>query len=272
MIPKKIHYCWFGGNPLPELAEKCIASWKKYCPDYEIIEWNEENYNLKSCKFVEEAYKAKKWAFVSDFARLDIIYNQGGIYLDIDVELLKKLDDLLEKKAFFAMEKIGLINTGLIFGAEKKNQNVKLLMDEYINIHFKISDNVYDQLPCPQRNTHPFLNKGFEKKNEIQIINNAVIFPPEYFCPIDNETKECKITAKTYSIHHFGALWISKEDEKIRKQFEIYDRKYCKMIATIMKAKYEYLTIYNVVRINYILKFINDRFQRRKIRKNLEKN
>lgn len=272
MIPKKIHYCWFGGNPLPKLAEKCIESWKKYCPDYEIIEWNETNYDLESCTYVEEAYKAQKWAFVSDFARLDIVYNHGGIYLDIDVELLKNLDELLKNKVFFATEQVGLINTGLIFGAEIKNPNVKLLLDEYTHIHFTISENVYDTLPCPQRNTHPFLNKGLQKEDEIQVINEAVIFPPEYFCPIDNETKECKITSNTYSVHHFGASWISKDDKKIQKQFEIYDKKYCRIIAMILKARYEYMTIYHKLRIKYIVKFMYAKLQRKKNRKNLGKN
>ena len=267
MIPKKIHYCWFGGKPLPQLAEKCINSWKKYCPDYEIIEWNETNYNLKSCIYVEEAYKAQRWAFVSDFARLDIIYNYGGIYLDIDVELLKNLDELLKNKEFFATEQVGLINTGLIFGAEIKNSNIKLLLEEYTNIHFIISENVYDVLPCPQRNTHPFLNKGFQKKDEIQIINEAVIFPPEYFCPIDNKTKKCRITSNTYSIHHFGALWISEDEKKIYKQFEVYDKNYTKIIAMLLKARYEYEITYDKLKMKFIFKFIKDRIKKRKIRK-----
>lgn len=271
MIPKKIHYCWFGGNPLPELAKKCIESWKKYCPDYEIIEWNENNYDVTKCLYMKEAYEAKKWAFVSDYARLDIVYDQGGIYLDIDVELIKKIDDLLIHDAFFAMEQIALINTGLIFGANKRNNNVKLLMDEYDNIHFRISDNVYDMLPCPQRNTHPFFDKGFEKKNEIQIINNAIIYPPEYFCPINNETRECTITSNTYSVHHFGALWISEDEEEIRRIFRQYDENYPRIVAIVFKAKYEYLTIYSKIRLKWIVKFINNRIKKRRIRNKLEK-
>ena len=119
MIPKKIHYCWFGGNPLPELAIKCLESWKKYCPDYEIIEWNETNFNLDSCEYVREAYQAKKWAFVSDYARLKVVYDNGGIYLDTDVELIKSLDRLLKNKSFFGTETTGVVATGLGFGAEK---------------------------------------------------------------------------------------------------------------------------------------------------------
>lgn len=119
MIPKKIHYCWFGRNPLPELAVRCIESWKKYCPDYEIIEWNEDNYDINKISYVKEAYQARKWAFVTDYVRLDVVNQYGGIYLDTDVELLKSLDPLLKYKSFFGMEEGKFIATGLGFGAEK---------------------------------------------------------------------------------------------------------------------------------------------------------
>ena len=122
MLPKKIHYCWFGGNELPDLAIKCIESWKKYCPDYEIIEWNETNFDLECCDFVKEAYKAKKWAFVSDYARLKVVYDNGGIYLDTDVELVKSLDILLQEKCYFGEETTGYVATGLGFGAENGNR------------------------------------------------------------------------------------------------------------------------------------------------------
>ena len=120
MIPKKIHYCWIGGNPLPELAIKCIESWKKYCPDYEIIEWNEKNYDFRKNQFMREAYDEKKWGFVPDYARLDIIYEHGGIYLDTDVEIIKPLDSLLKEQGFAGMEQPGIVALGLGFGAEPK--------------------------------------------------------------------------------------------------------------------------------------------------------
>ena len=104
MIPKIIHYCWFGGNPLPELAIKCIESWKKYLPDYEIKEWNESNFDINCCAYVREAYEAKKWAFVSDYARFWILYQHGGLYFDTDVELIKSIDDLIVKGAFMGCE------------------------------------------------------------------------------------------------------------------------------------------------------------------------
>ena len=137
MIPKKIHYCWFGGNPLPELAQKCIASWKKYCPDYEIIEWNETNYDITKNNYMNQAYENKRWGFVPDYARLDIIYTHGGIYLDTDVELIKPIDELLTLKAFAGVEQNSeYVALGLGFGAEKEHPTIKALRDYYDTLSF----------------------------------------------------------------------------------------------------------------------------------------
>lgn len=162
MIPKIIHYCWFGENPLPELAQKCIASWEKYCPDYEIKEWNENNFDLNGCAFVKEAYEAKKWAFVSDFARLKIIYEEGGIYLDTDVEILKSFDTLLGNKCFLGEETSGFVATGLGFGAEKYNPIIKELLEMYIGKHFKLEDGLFDMMPCHRKNTEPLHKYGYK--------------------------------------------------------------------------------------------------------------
>lgn len=212
MIPKKIHYCWFGGNPLPQLAKECISSWKKFCPDYEIIEWNEDNYDIGCCTYVREAYMAKKWAFVSDYVRLDVVYRYGGIYLDTDVELIKNLDQLLKFRCFLGAEEIGIINTGLGFGAEAKNKCIELMLKEYNNSHFKISESLYDLTSCPKRNTAPFIKLGFTSENRIQKIEEAIIYPPEYFCPMDYRTGIITITDETRSIHHYTASWTTKED------------------------------------------------------------
>jgi len=128
MIPKTIHYCWFGGNPKPELVLKCIESWKKFCPDYEIIEWNESNFDVNYIPYVRDAYAAKKWAFVSDYARLKIIFDRGGIYLDTDVELKRSFNDLLQYDAWFAQDDIRWINTGLGFGARAGNQLIQRIL------------------------------------------------------------------------------------------------------------------------------------------------
>ena len=216
MIPKKIHYCWFGGNELSDLAKKCIDSWKKYCPDYEIIEWNESNFNLECCDFVREAYQAKKWAFVSDYARLKILYDNGGIYLDTDVELVKSLDFLLEEKCYFGEETTGFINTGLGFGAVKNNKIIELLLNEYEGLHFLKNDGSYDMEPCPTKNTRPLLNYNYQfSGKEIWRCNDFVVFPPEYFCPLDYNTKVLNKTNNTVSIHLYNASWHTRLDDII---------------------------------------------------------
>lgn len=139
MIPKKIHYCWFGGNPKPQLVLDCMESWKKFCPDYEIIEWNESNYDVNFCENSRYAYEAKKWAFVSDIARIKIIYEQGGIYLDTDVLLKNSLDDLLCYDAWFATEDIRWINTGAGFGAIKGHELLLMMLDKHTNCDFDMS-------------------------------------------------------------------------------------------------------------------------------------
>ena len=194
MIPKVIHYCWFGGNPLSDIALSCINSWKKYCPDYEIIQWNEKNYNIENNLYAKEAYEEKNWAFVSDYARLDIIYRNGGIYLDTDVELIKSLDNLLGDSCFLALETSGYIATGLGFGAEKGSLAIKKMLDQYEGIHYKLAPNQYDTKPCPYRNTAPFISEGFKgDSKEIQILFDAKIYPIEYFCQIGRASCRARV-------------------------------------------------------------------------------
>ena len=162
---------------------KCIKSWKKYCPDYKIVEWNEKNFDIQgSCDYVREAYREQKWAFVSDYVRLWIIYNFGGIYLDTDVELIKNLDNFLENPAFLAYQDSKYIATGLGFGAEKGNKIIKCMLDDYKNCHFCINGEM-DLTPCPVRNTNVIKNLlGTEiDAKKISNIKDAVLYPKEYF-------------------------------------------------------------------------------------------
>lgn len=214
MIPKTIHYCWFGHNPKPKLAEKCIRSWKRYCPDYEIIEWNEENFDISSAPlYVRQAFEAKKWAFVTDYVRLDIVYRHGGIYLDTDVELIKPLDPLLQNKAYFGLESPHHINTGLGFGAEKGILVLKEMLATYQAIPFLLSDGGFDETPCPDRNTEALLPYGFIPKNEEQLLDGRIhVYPTEYFCPLNYYTREMNRTETTYSIHWYAASWLSEEE------------------------------------------------------------
>ena len=218
-IPKIINYCWFGGNEKSEKIKKCIESWKKICPDYKIIEWNEKNFDININEYVKEAYNSKKWAFVSDYARLWIIYNYGGIYLDTDVELLKKLDKLLEYEAFFACENIKYVSTGLGFGAKKGNKLIKNILDDYNNLKFINKNGEYDTTPCPVRNTKVFnkylnLNENYDK---VIIRNSIIILPKEFFCPLDYETGKIKKTKNTIAIHWYEASWLNENQIKLNK-------------------------------------------------------
>lgn len=215
MIPKKIHYCWIGGNPLPASAKKCIASWKKYCPDYEIIEWNETNYDFTKNKYMKEALEAKKWGFAPDYARLDIIYQYGGIYLDTDVEIVKSFDDLLSSKGFAGFESKEYVALGLGFGAEAGNPVIKKLMDSYESLNFRNSDGTLNLVASPELNTIEFCDLGLQKTGEYQEIMNCFkIFPADYFCPKSLNDGIIRKTDNTYSIHHFDATWYTEEQQK----------------------------------------------------------
>lgn len=207
MIPKVIHYCWFGENQLSERALKCIESWKQYCKDYEIIQWNENNFDIHINHYVEEAYNRKKWAFVSDYARLFVVYNEGGIYFDTDVELIRNIDDLRNFEAFFSQETNRMVNTGLGFGAEKGNKVVKLMMDEYEKALFVSVDGEADLLPCPVRNTKTLFELGYQKSGKTQTVMNAKIFAADFFCPYDYIKNKLDVSCNTYSMHHYEGSW-----------------------------------------------------------------
>lgn len=208
MIPKIIHYCWFGRSSYPAIVRKCIDSWAKYCPDYEIKLWNEDNYDVGKVPYIKEAYENKKWAFVSDYARLDIIYHEGGIYLDTDVELVRSLDDLLNNNSFFTGDGSG-INTGLGFGAAKENNVVGLLLKEYEGKHF-INNGKMDLTVCTEPNSRIFLSHGYDKSSRnIQQILGTILLPPQYFSPIEGEFSELNVSDKTYGIHWGSRSWES---------------------------------------------------------------
>ena len=212
MITKKIHYCWFGGNPMPVLVLKCIESWKEFCPDYEIIKWDESNYDYTKHPYMYEAYKAKKWSFVSDYARLDIICEYGGIYLDTDVELIKKLDPLLDCEGFvgFSNDK-ELIATGLGFAFVKGQKMIMQMLAVYDDLLFLNPDGSYNLQCCPYYNSLPFIKHGLKLDNTFQIINDVYVYPNDYLCPISGVRGYLEITDNTYSIHHFTALWFDKK-------------------------------------------------------------
>lgn len=215
-IPKIIHYCWFGKGEKNELVNKCIKSWEQYCPDYKIIEWNEMNYNILTNKYVRDAYKEKKWAFVSDYVRTDVIYKYGGIYLDTDVEVINPLERLLDFHAFFGVESQNLnINTGLGFGAEQYNDIVKKLRDMYDDISFYKKNGELNLTSCPIYITKFFEELGYIKNNKIQTIRNIEILPSDRFSPYDYKTGKINLSKDTFSIHWYNASWFDEDDKKI---------------------------------------------------------
>ncbi len=215
-IPKTIHYCWFGRNPLPESVVKCIESWKKYCPDYNIIQWNEDNYDITKNKFMLNAYNNKKFAFVSDYVRLDVLYKYGGIYLDTDVEVIKNLDNLLNDDMFFALEAPGVIATGLGMGSVKGEEMLKKNMEFYDNIEIDPNGS-FNKIICTKYTSELLANMGMKKINTLQKIENIVIYPTEYFCPMQVGHRKINITPNTYSIHHYDASWY--KGNKLIKEF-----------------------------------------------------
>jgi len=248
MIPKVIHYCWFGNKEIPDNLQKCIDSWKKIMPDYEIKRWDESNYDINKCPYIKEAYEAKKWAFVTDYARLDICYTYGGIYLDTDVEVLRSFDDLLNLDGFFGMEQgesniPSEANTGLVLGMKKGLKMGKILRDEYHKKHFKKEDGTFDLTPCPIIQTATLKKYGLKLDNTIQNINGITIFPTDYFCPMNQYTGKISITENTYSIHHYFASWVNPADQyrrELRMKYSKYGSFLSNILSTYMAYKKHY--------------------------------
>lgn len=247
MIPKKIHYCWFGGNPLPESAKKYIETWKKYCPDYEIIEWNETNFDVTQNQYCKEAYEAKKWAFVSDCARFWILYKYGGIYFDTDVEVIKPLDDIVARGPFMGCERDGDKNQaaaiaaapGLGLGVNPGLGLYKEILELYDSLQFKNPDGSLNLKTVVQYTTETLVKHGLKNTNQIQRCAGIYIYPREYFCPKDFETGVLTITENTYTIHHFSATWISncgKYKQKIKYfLYKVFGERVVKLLLKIKR-------------------------------------
>lgn len=236
MIPKIIHYCWFGGNPLGEKEQRCIDSWKKYLPDYEIKLWNEENYDVEKNTYIKEAYQEKKFAFVSDYARFDVIYQYGGIYFDTDVEVIKPIDDILEQGAFMGRE-AGLsklaVAPGLGIGAEAGHPFYKEILEHYNTLKFIMPDGGYNTLTVVNYITGLLKEHGLKETDEIEKIAGINIYPEDYFCPMHSWTKELKITPNTRTIHHYAASWISEEQKQMNEKIKKLSRYMGRTLAGI---------------------------------------
>ena len=221
MIPKVIHYCWFGGKPLPESAKKCIASWEKYCPGYEIKRWDESNYDVSSCRYAKEAYAAKKWAFVSDYARFDILFSHGGVYFDTDVELIAPIEDILARGAFLGVEqnteKLTLIAPGLGMAAPAGLSIYGQILEGYRSRSFFREDGEIDQMTVVKYTTDILLQRGLQELSVPQQVADIWIYPWDYFCPMMYQTGKLSLTSNTRSIHHYDASWLSKEERCARR-------------------------------------------------------
>ncbi len=212
MIPKVIHYCWFGGNPLPKLARKCIASWRKFLPDFEIKLWNEENFDVNIVPYVAEAYKARKFAFVSDYARFWILYNYGGYYFDTDVEIIASFDEIIDRGSFMGAENVssdknGLqVAPGLGLACDKGHEVYKEILDYYNSIHYSLD---MGNLETVVTHTTKVLRRlGLRDVDEIQQVKGITIYPKAYFNPVNPMGRAIELQPETVSIHHYAASWM----------------------------------------------------------------
>jgi hypothetical protein len=226
MIPKIIHYCWFGRNPIPSEYKKYIDSWRKFLPDYEIKEWNEDNYDVNCIPFSKEAYEVGKFAYVSDYARLKILYEHGGLYFDTDVEVIRPMDDLMEQGAWMGIEKHtatpdkdDMVAIGLGFAVMPKNAIIKEIMAFYENHHYIYPDGHMEQIPIVSVVSDVLRKHGMPAHIEKPtIVGDITIYPWDYLCPQEFLSNKVEITDHTFTIHHYGATWMSWSDKmKMRK-------------------------------------------------------
>lgn len=209
MIPKKIHYCWFGRSSKPKLAEKCIASWRKYCPDYEIVEWNEDNFNVNLNGYTRMCYENKMWAFLSDYVRLWVVYQYGGVYFDTDVELLRTPDFLLNNEAFFGFETDGteaISNSGLAFGSVASGLALRTMLEEYDTL----IDGMHGVQMCPELNTSALVKLGLRRDGSLQKFEWGTVYPVEYFNPYESTTGRLVRTQDTVSVHWYMGSCLPK--------------------------------------------------------------
>ena len=218
-MQKIIHYCWFGGKELPELTVRCIETWKKFLPDFEIKQWNEKNFDVTQCKFVKQAYEQKKWAFVADYTRFKVLEEYGGLYLDTDMEITSDISRFLQNSLFFGTEDSKMINAAVVWSKEKENLHISRIVKKYEETEkFNPTGDLFDQ-SVPKVLTNYFEEYGFDlEKNEIQILNDkgknqAYIYPMEYFYPLSYDHQHNNFTDNSCMIHHFDATWTSKMEQ-----------------------------------------------------------
>ena len=230
MIPKTIHYCWFGRNPLPESARKCIDSWKRFFPDYQIKEWNEDNFDVECLPYVRDAYQAKKYAFVSDYARFWILYHHGGVYFDVDVEVIRSFDDILSKGPFWGIEtETGasgkpLVNPGLGIASGPGEELYATILKKYETLPFYVPDGSVSSYTMIPMISDLFFEMGLKGDGSVECLGGHYFYPRDYFNPLDSFTGRLCKTTNTRSIHWYMASWLPPEPAWKKKAKQIFHR------------------------------------------------
>ena len=224
MIPKIIHYCWFGRGEKPELAKKCIASWRKSCPDFEIREWNEGNCDYLSIPFMAEAYAARKYAFVSDVMRLIVLEQYGGVYFDTDVEVLRDISPLLDDEGFIGFENDQFVNSGQVMAAKAHHPVIQAMIEEYKKLHFTNTDGTATPVGCPRLNTDVMERFGLIRNGREQVVAGIHVYSADYFNPVDSTTGKLTKTENTYSTHWYSMSWLPKRVQMKAKMGRILRR------------------------------------------------
>lgn len=234
-IPKIIHFCWLSDEEYPELIKKCMKSWKEKLPDYQIKCWNTDNFDVNICQYTKEAFSLKKYTYVSDYVRLYALYTDGGIYLDSDIEVIKRFDDLLDHGAFTCFENDHAI-AAWIFGSEKGNPIFKEFMEYYHKTPFLLENGEYDKTPNPVPMTKICVQNGLVLNGKTQQLENIIVYQQDYFCPYNRATEELNITSNTYSIHYFNGSWIPDTKKNIIMNRKRIIKKYGKIAGYIYYA------------------------------------
>lgn len=222
MIPKIIHYCWFGRNPLPASAKKCIDSWRKFLPDYEIKEWNEDNFDVNAIPYTQQAYEAKKYAFVSDYARFWILYHEGGLYFDTDVEVVGNMDKIVERGPFMGIEQGAswngkpMVAPGLGLGVEAGHPFYQKMLQVYAKQSFINPDGSQNNMTIVTYTTRELYAHGMKPSEDIQEVEGIWIYPADYFCPMDSTTGIITKTERTVAIHHYDCSWMNHNSMSFR--------------------------------------------------------
>lgn len=237
MIPKTIHYCWFGHGPMPKLAEICIESWKRFLPDYEIKRWDESNFDVNICRYTREAYERKKYAFVSDYARFYILNKEGGLYFDVDVEIIAPFDKIIKSGSFMGLETGLMVNPGLGMSSEANNPFLSELLRNYDNLSFIKPDGSLNVDTVGFYTTKLLQKYGWNgSQNEVA---GFKIYPKDFLCPIDYETKKLRITSNTVTIHHYNESWLTGRDKLYRSVKKMFGQKFATFCSKIFKSVFK---------------------------------